>query len=293
MVGAFFLPNNAFAANNEPSEEQGSKKAAVQVQKPEKSIAFQANISEKAANVRTATPVKPEKAKSLEKPSVVEPEPANINKAKENKNNASQKENKVPKDLPEQAKGHLKTAIKNTEKVARGLVSPKEKQENKGQAKKKQTTIANEKKSANGHKKDKTIIVTLNNEYHNQIVDSEINGNDVIESKQDIASKPVVSDSPIKGNTPPSKEKVPDFTKVINQTQRASSSGAHAPDRVGNGLTTISFLDKWFVEWSRTYREQLVLPNFFRDVLMNSQWVNAPPSPPPQIALLVEYVNRS
>jgi hypothetical protein len=293
MVGAFFLPNNAFAANNEPSEDPGSKKAAVQVQKPEKPITVKANISEKAAAVRTATPVKPEKAKSLEKPNVVDPEPANINKAKENKNNSSQKEDKVLKDLPEQAKGHLKTAIKNTEKAARGLGSPKEKQENKGQDKKKQNTIQKDRKSADEPKKVEEIDEVINQDYHNELVGSKIDETNFSTINQDIASKPLVSDSPIKENTPSSEEKVPDFTQVLNQTQRASSTGAQAPDRVGNGLTTISFLDKWFVDWSKTYQNHLVLPNFFRDVLMNSQWVNAPPSPPPQSALLVQTVNRS
>lgn len=294
MVGAaLFLPHEAFAEKNEPSEELESKKAVVEIQKPDNEA--QAKMSEKAVTVQAAIPAKQDKAKSLEKTNLVVTEPAKKNKIQPaNTNalkNASQKQVNALQNLPEQAKGHLKTAIKKTEKAARKLTSPKVNTDNKGQNKKEQVVTKNDNKSVKP-KEDKKIKTIYQPEKPNKTSDD---GVDFLKSKKGIPSNPLVSQSPLKEKAPvpASKEEIPDVNQVLNSAQRTSQSGGQAPDRVNNGVMTISLLDKWFVEWNKFYQNNLAVSFLSRESLMNSQWVNAPPSPPPQNALLVETVNRS
>jgi hypothetical protein len=76
---------------------------------------------------------------------------------------------------------------------------------------------------------------------------------------------------------------MPTVKLAINPMPRSNSSGAQSNDRVNLGLNTITMLDKWF-EWNKYVEINLVQPYITRYALMNHQWVNAPPSPPPQAA---------
>lgn len=95
-----------------------------------------------------------------------------------------------------------------------------------------------------------------------------------------------------KGNAPAGKEEIPHVDQAINPIQRSNSSGGQSTDRVSTGLSTISLLEKWF-EWNKYDELKLVQPYHSRYALMNTQWVNAPPSPPPQKAPFLKNVNRS
>lgn len=64
---------------------------------------------------------------------------------------------------------------------------------------------------------------------------------------------------------------------------RTKAAAGPSSDRTSNGNTSISFSDKWFV-WDHYFN--LITSKSFtsRAMVFRSQWVNAPPSPPPVAA---------
>ena len=92
-------------------------------------------------------------------------------------------------------------------------------------------------------------------------------------------------------NFPANKEEIPKVSQ-LNQTQRSNNTGGQSNDRVSNGLSNVSVLDKWF-EWSNYFEIKFDQSYISRQDLLNTQWVNAPPAPPPQKAPLLTNVTRS
>lgn len=113
-----------------------------------------------------------------------------------------------------------------------------------------------------------------------------------VEPSQDIAKKPVSKMKPaakasvqtpqIKREEPvPSKkERYPKQDNLPNPPSRTKTSGGPSSDRTSNGSTSTSFFDKWFV-WDQDFNLILTQPFSSRASVFRSQWVNAPPSPPP------------
>jgi hypothetical protein len=114
-------------------------------------------------------------------------------------------------------------------------------------------------------------------------------GSDLSSAKKVEHFEPSLPVPPQKGNVPASKEEIPNVDQVINPTQRLNSSGGQSNERGSQGLQTVSFLEKWF-EWNKYNEIKLVQAYFSRDKLMNNQWVNAPPSQPPQESSFI--INR-
>jgi hypothetical protein len=103
---------------------------------------------------------------------------------------------------------------------------------------------------------------------------------------------PLVPKLPQKGGIPAGKEETPTIDQVINPTPRSNGSGGQSNDRVSQGFQTISNLDKWF-EWNKFYDMKLIQFYHSHNAIKNHQWVNAPPSPPPQAAPFLKTVTRS
>jgi hypothetical protein len=79
---------------------------------------------------------------------------------------------------------------------------------------------------------------------------------------------------------PPQKERYPKGDNLPNPPSRTKASGGPSSDRTNNGTSSFSFLDKWFI-WDHGYEPVLTQPFTSRASVFISQWVNAPPSPPP------------
>jgi hypothetical protein len=109
-------------------------------------------------------------------------------------------------------------------------------------------------------------------------------------SKEVVTKSNSVVQEPLKA--PASKEEIPKVNQMTNQTQRTNSSGGQSNDRVSQGSSNVSLSDKWF-EWKHYVEIKLVQPYLSRLALMNTQWVNAPPAPPPQKAPLLTHATRS
>jgi hypothetical protein len=94
-----------------------------------------------------------------------------------------------------------------------------------------------------------------------------------------------------KENTPVSQENLPKISQMLNQTQRTNSSGGDSNDRISHGSSTINGMDKW-LEWDFYEQSQLVQLYVSRQSFIQNQWMNAPPSPPPQDAPFFKNVTR-
>lgn len=102
------------------------------------------------------------------------------------------------------------------------------------------------------------------------------------------------------GQTPPSerderdssqKESSPKRENVPNLPSRTKASGGSSSDRTSNGNTSTAFSDKWFV-WDEYFNVNLLHPFTSRVAVYRSQWVNAPPSPPPlQAPVFLPYTD--
>lgn len=101
-------------------------------------------------------------------------------------------------------------------------------------------------------------------------------------SKMKLASKTSVQTPPVKREKPSSsqKERYPKGDNLPNPPSRTKASGGPSSDRPSNGNTSTSFFDKWFV-WDQDFNLILTQPFSSRASVFRSQWVNAPPSPPP------------
>ena len=75
-------------------------------------------------------------------------------------------------------------------------------------------------------------------------------------------------------------ERYPNGDNLPNPPSRTKASGGPSSDRTSYGNTSTFFTDKWFV-WDEAFNLKLIQPYTSRVAFFQSQWVNAPPSPPP------------
>lgn len=277
-----FLPDNAYAENNKQSEkrqfEKASVHAATSVKTEQKAV--QANIT---AKVENSAPVK----KTVEIP---EPAIASQGKGKEKpakeipKPTAPQKPAVESQNIPDHAKGDTKSAVKMDKNVAGLEMAEKNIKLVKNKLKPKKATNDN-------------VVDSLHNtdiEVKNKAQSGEIfstSESKATVSKKESRYEPTVPKALKQEKTPASEEEIPKVSQAINPTQPTSSSGAQSHDRLSNGLSTINFLEKWLV-WNNHYEMVLVQPYLSRYARMNNQWINAPPSQPPQEAPLLKTVTR-
>ncbi|MDF2789446.1 MAG: hypothetical protein K0S80_2544 [Neobacillus sp.] len=270
LVGAaMFFPDNAFAEKNELRPQKGQAPASI----PEHASIPDAEPVPQAASIpepaTIAVPAKSEEAKSLNK---TIPEHARENQVQA-KQLPAQNQAELEKSLPEQANGNMKPLEKRAEKVV-------------------QVNVPEQAEAVQANH----TVKRLNPKNSIQDTDYEVNVEKVDtivylqDEDVDITNSESFGQEPQKD--PASKEEFPKVNQVLNQSQRSNSSGGQSNDRVNQGINNLSFLDKWF-EWNHYFEIKLVQPYLSRLALMNTQWVNAPPSPPPQAAPFLTNVTRS
>lgn len=266
---ALFLPDNALAEKNELSGQQNSVKANVHAEQTE--------IEEKQVNVpknekSTAIPEPASKAQSGVKPEASNRVPEQA---------ASKKTAAVSKELPDQAKSDGQAAIKKAEKAVK---APSQVKSAAVQA------IGKNKPTHHDGPENSMKIVVKTKADSPGLMKPKEGKTHLSVPKQADSFEPSVSGTPKK--VPTDKEKIPTANQVPNPAQRSSSSGGQSHDRMSHGFTTLGLWDKWF-EWNHHYEISFVQPYLSRYALLNNQWVNAPPAPPPQGAPLLETVYRS
>jgi hypothetical protein len=266
LVGAaMFFPDNAFAEKNELRPQKGQAPAAI----PEPaSIPEQATIS---------VPAKAEEAKLVNK---TIPEQARENQVQAKQLPAQNTSNQaaVDKSLPEQANENAQSAVKKAEKIVQVNVPE--------QAEAVQANHTVEKLNPKNSFQDTNSEVKVEKVKPEKVDQTVyVQGEDLdITKSESLVQEPK--------RVPVSKEEIPKVNQALNQTQRSNGSGGQSNDRVNHGFNNMSLLDKW-IEWNQYFEINLVQPYLSRAALMNTQWVNAPPSPPPQKAPLLPNVTRS
>lgn len=284
---AVFLPNHTFAEKNDISGQQISQNAAVQAN---------ASVKTDHTDVQTGkNVVVPEHGAAAKRGLDAAPEvtakprgaanPVNTSPA------ASKKPIAVPQNSVEQAKGNGLSAVRRAEKAADEAPGLK-KVETVPEA----ATIKNE-----PNPKSKTENSALQAFHHPEIeVDNKAQSVRLVqkdEPQQEISNVTIsrkneriessIPEPLNKTKLPVSKENLPADNQVMNPTQRTISSGGDSNDRVNHGPSTINWIDLWF-KWDRYIQIKLVHPYHSRNALINNQWTNAPPSPPPQEAPFLE-----
>lgn len=281
MVGAaLFLPHNAFAEKN-----------GLNVQQNPQTSSLHANQSGNTddASVQPNVPVKAENAKKTE----VAPEPAvknqGVGRQQESNHNPQQtlvpKQAATPKSLPNQAKGNGQPSINKGQKNVEAPGQQKSEtihENNRGLGNDKQT-VAISHKPFDAEMRDKAESLKR--------VTPQREGSHLSTQKA-APYKPLVPEPSSKGQAPVGKEDVPNADRPMSPTQRSNNSGGSSNDRVSQGLSSMSMLDKWF-EWNKHYEIKFVQLYLSRYALLSNQWVNAPPAPPPQKAPLLKLVTRS
>lgn len=260
MVGAaMFFPDNAFAEKNELRPQKGQAPA---------SIPQPASITEPET---IEVPAKAEGAQSLNK---TIPEHARENQAQAKQLPAQNTPNQtdLEKSLPEQANGNAKSVVKKAEKVVQVNVPEHAEAVQANHTVEKVNPKNSIQDTDNEGKVEKVKPVKVDNIV--SLLDEDLD-----------KTKPESVEQEPKKN-PASREEIPKVNQALNQTQRSNSSGGQSNDRVNHGINNLSLLDKWF-EWNHYFEFKLVQPYLSRQALMNTQWVNAPPSPPPQAAPLL------
>lgn len=263
MVGAaMFFPDKAFAEKNELLPQKGQAPASI----PEP-----ASITEPGT---ITVPAKAEGEQSLNK---TIPEHARENQAQAKQLPAQNTPNQtdLEKSLPEQANGNAKSVVKKAEKVVQVNV-PEQTEAVQANHTVEKLNPKNPIQDTDREVKVEQVKVD-NNVY--------LKGEDLDRTKSESVVQEPQKD-------PASKEEIPKVNQVLNQTQRSNGSGGQSNDRVNHGINNLSLLDKWF-EWEHNFEIKLIQPYLSRQALMNTQWVNAPPSPPPQAAPLLTNVTRS
>lgn len=283
MVGAaVFLPDHAFAEKKEVSEQQLADKANVLVTKSEETSLI--NI-----------PSREEKAKPEQK-AVFLPKPTLKNnvgleqvtaKATEKLRN-SHKPTAIGKNLTDQAKGNEKSAVKKIEKLAKTLgyekIDDGKKPKEPGKNPTLKREVGHSVKTSLHHDKTKTNVKKTAPIANKFIKNEPRRKRNLVEVNRVVTPLPEMPEDEDK--IPTSKEEFPEASQVMNPPKRANHSGGQSNDRVSSGPSLVSSNDKWF-ECNRYYEIQFIQSFLHKNARLNNQWVNAPPSPPPQKAPLL------
>lgn len=273
MAGAaLFLPDNAFAEKSENGQLH-SNQETVQASEAVKNPAAQAK-----------NPVKAESAIPIQKAVTA---PGQANKGNDNslpskvapKQSASpQTANEAAKTLPEQAKGNG-YGLSNTKKADKIINAP-------GQEKK--NTVQENNSGVETGQSHKQDMAEASSDYEAKAnVESKkmFSRNQPQEDKTDkksaVSIKPPSPVPPEKDKAPSSREELPVVDQAPSPPHRSNNNGGTSNDRINTGIGTISMVDKWF-DWNKYFEMKLIQPFLTREALLNTQWVNAPPSPPPQ-----------
>jgi hypothetical protein len=283
VVGAtLFLPNNAFAEKNELSGQNAQKSSVQSVLVETVHDVKNATVHGKNTEAHDKTVVIPQTVSNdqvRETPKVT-PIQAVSSKAAEKLKSLPEKTKKAAqkgKDKIVEAPG--------LEKVTAGLNSVRELVENE----KKHVTKTKTGKKASLPKKPSEL--KTNSLVHKAEVKEENSKH--LKSGDKMRSERFATSPPKKESKVPKLPKEDPVSKqIMNVSPQSNSSGGKSKDRMSyGGLSSINMVDKW-MDWNKFYENQLILPYVSRNAMMSNQWMNAPPSPPPQKAPYLISINR-
>ncbi|WP_226087028.1 hypothetical protein [Mesobacillus sp. S13] len=259
---AMLVPDMAFA---EKGENPGKG--------PQTVAAEQANVADKANNVRTsekspAQPAiqnRPAQKQGVQNPAQAKPEETPADAVKVNGNASLSKKG-------QKAAQPKKTKAETTNKP--NQVNHKQKHSNNQNKKGKLKSI---------HNKDQYAKET---ERRSPVLEEKVEPPKESNETPSIIKKAAKT---VSMKMPPAKkdendssqnERYPKGDNLPNPPSRTKASGGPSGDRTSYGNANNFFSDKWFY-WDVTFQLNLLQHFTSRVAVFQSQWVNAPPSPPP------------
>lgn len=263
MVGAaLFLPDNALADKNDNSEvrlvHKEAQKADMEirnaiVQSKGKPVAVEEKITEA---VEAKKVVKPKNSPAQDNRVVTDQTRLG---QKVTPQIASEKSAAERKDLPDQAKRKTQAVQTKPNKTAK----PPKVEKPIG------------KKGAEPSKQVDNIAQPSQSQRQSEL-QGEIFSSKIVHSSEDPIFKQEENEK-----VPVKKKEIPKANQGTSQHQRVQHSSGSATDRLSYGTSHISMLDKWFIPFIY-YDIEVIQPCVTSQTWLCNQWVNAPPSPPPQ-----------
>lgn len=288
MVGAaLLLPNSAFAEKNELSGQTHVQKTSVQAVSVEAvKEAKQTNVHGKGENTQTQnkTVVVPKPTNKIQVEKVTKKAPVK---------SVVSKATGVLKDFPEKAKSKMQAVQNKTEtsfkapgleKVTAGL-----KIANGHVVKKSVPKMMAGKTAKTSLQQTEDLVKTHPSVKKEKAIEKDSN---LLKFSKARSPEHFVANPPKKERPVPKRPvEHPIANQVLNPTPQTNSSGGKSNERVNHGLSSTSMADKW-MEWNKFYENTHILPYLSRNAMMSNQWMNAPPSPPPQLAPILISVTR-
>jgi hypothetical protein len=282
MVGAaLLLPGNAFAEKSDNGS-LNSNKEIVQTSEATKTPAEQATVPSIAQSAKQPIEKTVPALEQADRKETSKPLPSN---AAPKQAASPQPASEIVKVLPEQANGNG-YGLSDTKKADKTVNNPgQEKKAADSGMKTEQPLVDDMAKNPPAHE----VKVKVEPPKSVPRLQPQEKGADISNSNMELPSSPVPAEQ---DKSPSSKEELPPVDQAPNTPQRSANTGGSSSDRISTGTATISLVDKWF-DWNKYFEMKLVQPFLTRDALLNTQWVNAPPSPPPQAAPFLKTVTRS
>ncbi|MCM3571006.1 hypothetical protein [Neobacillus mesonae] len=284
---ALFVSDHAFAAKDEINRTQHAANTTVQVEKAVKTE-LPAKSSDKAKDaVSIHKPLKKSKTDMEQQkkvPAISQATNAN-KKAVEKISSVVEKKRDKGQSDNIQANG-LQKADTNTKPKGSKVQQQSPKAEKRQPAQTTKQDIRTEKapSAENQKESNKTKHTNINKAVTTKPAKQKL-------EKQKLEKSKLEKQKPVKSEKAPVEQKtIPDLNQALNQSQRMNGSGSKANDRVNTSFSTINLVDKWII-WHHYFEVQLIQPYFSRLNLLRNQWVNAPPSPPPQFAPIFNHVS--
>jgi hypothetical protein len=208
-------------------------------------------------------------------------------------NQASEKAQKTVQEVKqgsEKASKAMQSTVKETKKAVKNSL-PEKNQEAEAETqttKQQKTTPSNNEIHSNEavESSNKSIQHAISGENANQQSTKMVQMLDDDKTVQSIKEAGSINEEPEteeKENIPSGQEKYPRDIMVVHSPHNTKTPDGSSKDRTGYGQHTTSFVDKWLLEAEKYLNLKRIQPLVSRTYEYRNQWVNAPPSQPPQV----------
>jgi chemotaxis protein histidine kinase CheA len=213
-----------------------------------------------------------------------------VEKAVQVPNQASEKAQHTVQEVKqrsEKASKAMQSTIKETKKAVDNSLPEKNQEAETETTKQQKTTPNNNEIHSNEAEEssDKSVQHAISGENTNQQSTKMVQMLDDDKTVQSIKEAGSIDEEPEteeKEKFPSGQEKYPQDIMVVHSPHNTKTPDGSSKDRTGYGQNTTSFVDKWLLEAEKYLNLKRIQPLVSRAYEYRNQWVNAPPSQPPQ-----------
>jgi chemotaxis protein histidine kinase CheA len=214
-----------------------------------------------------------------------------VEKAVQLPNQASEKAQQTVQEVKqrsEKASEAMQSTVKEAKKAVNNSLPEKNQEAETETIKQQKTTPNNNEIHSNEAKEssDKSVQHVISGENTNQQLTKMVQMLDDDKTMQSIkkeaGSIDEESETEEKEKIPSGQAKYPKDIIVVQPPHNTKTPDGSSKDRTGYGQNTTSFVDKWLLEAEKYLNLKRIQPLVSRAYEYRNQWVNAPPSQPPQ-----------